>query len=90
MINVPSFILTMQTYKEKNRWIATQLPMSNTVEDFWTMVVEQNVKIIIQLEEVNDWVSKLCFCQYFSVETPQAVHNHRDDDILIVLIIFIL
>ena len=66
----------MQTYKEKNRWIATQLPMSNTVEDFWTMVVEQNVKIIIQLEEVNDWVSKLCFCQYFSV--------------LIVLIIFIL
>ena len=50
----------MQTYKEKNRWIATQLPMSNTVEDFWTMVEEQNVKIIIQLEEANDWVSKLC------------------------------
>jgi len=44
----------MDTYKEKNHWIATQLPMKNTVEDFWTMVVEQGVQIIVQLEGFSD------------------------------------
>ncbi|XP_067942829.1 receptor-type tyrosine-protein phosphatase epsilon-like [Watersipora subatra] len=40
----------VDAHREKNHWIATQLPLSNTVADFWKMVLDQNINVIAQLE----------------------------------------
>ncbi|XP_067942846.1 receptor-type tyrosine-protein phosphatase epsilon-like [Watersipora subatra] len=43
-------IKSSAAYSERNHWIATQLPLSNTVTDFWKTVLDQNVNVIAQLE----------------------------------------
>lgn len=40
----------MQTYREKDQWVATQLPLSNTVVDFWQLMVDNDMQVITQLE----------------------------------------
>ncbi|XP_067942835.1 receptor-type tyrosine-protein phosphatase epsilon-like [Watersipora subatra] len=40
----------VDAHREKNHWVATQLPLSNTVGDFWKMVLDQNINAIAQLE----------------------------------------
>ncbi|XP_067942848.1 receptor-type tyrosine-protein phosphatase alpha-like [Watersipora subatra] len=42
--------ILVDAYRERNHWIATQLPLSNTVTDLWKMVLDQNVNVIAQLE----------------------------------------
>ncbi|XP_067942963.1 receptor-type tyrosine-protein phosphatase epsilon-like [Watersipora subatra] len=37
-------------FKEKKQWIATQLPLSNTTPDFWQLILELEVSVIVQLE----------------------------------------
>ncbi|XP_067946482.1 receptor-type tyrosine-protein phosphatase epsilon-like [Watersipora subatra] len=37
-------------YREKKQWISTQLPLDNTVADFWQLLLENQTNIIIQLE----------------------------------------
>ena len=36
-----------QGYKRKNAYIACQSPMESTVADFWRMVREQHVNVIV-------------------------------------------
>ncbi len=36
-------------YRQKEAYIATQTPLSNTVNDFWKMVFEHEVKCIVML-----------------------------------------
>ncbi|XP_059477511.1 uncharacterized protein LOC132197917 isoform X2 [Neocloeon triangulifer] len=40
-------------YKRKNAFIATQVPLSDTVSDFWLMVYQQRVKSVIVLNEAE-------------------------------------
>ena len=40
----------MQSYREKKQWIAAQLPLSNTIIDFWQLIIEQDTEIVVQLE----------------------------------------
>ncbi|KAF6027767.1 hypothetical protein EB796_013924 [Bugula neritina] len=40
----------VNTYREKNQWLATQLPLSNTIVDFWQLVEDQDVKVVLQLD----------------------------------------
>ncbi|CAK8679923.1 unnamed protein product [Clavelina lepadiformis] len=39
----------IESFQKGRRFIATQGPKNNTIEDFWTMVWEQNVSIIVML-----------------------------------------
>ena len=40
--------------KTDKTYIATQSPMINTAEDFWRMVWEQQSKVILMLNPLND------------------------------------
>ncbi|XP_059477545.1 tyrosine-protein phosphatase 69D-like isoform X2 [Neocloeon triangulifer] len=40
-------------FKRKNAFIATQVPLSDTVSDFWLMVYQQKVKSVILLNEAE-------------------------------------
>nr|CAH8863550.1 unnamed protein product [Trichobilharzia regenti] len=39
-------------YRKQNAFIATQAPLPNTFEDFWTMVWEQNTSVIVMLSKI--------------------------------------
>ena len=41
----------MQGYKQKRGFIIAQAPMSNTAGDFWKMVYEREVAVIVMLSE---------------------------------------
>ena len=39
-----------QGYKEKRELVATQLPLTHTIADFWQLILEKDIQIIVQLE----------------------------------------
>lgn len=41
-------------YKNKNSFIATQVPIENTLAEYWLMVFECNVKTIVWLHGKNE------------------------------------
>lgn len=41
-------------YDRHSKFIATQGPMENTIDDFWTMVWEQNVTGIVMLTQTRE------------------------------------
>ena len=41
-------------FQQKHAFIATQAPLENTVVDFWRMVLEQNVQIIVMLTKIEE------------------------------------
>ncbi|XP_063908265.1 uncharacterized protein LOC135126273 isoform X3 [Zophobas morio] len=41
-------------YEKPKRYIATQTPLTCTVHDFWSMVCQENVKIIVMLCKLED------------------------------------
>lgn len=48
---VPNYINLMQGYKQKRGFIIAQAPLSNTTGDFWKMVYEREVAVIVMLSE---------------------------------------
>lgn len=50
-------------FRFKEQFIATQIPLPHTVGDFWRMVDEQNVGVILSLNEIdiNDKVSNISY-----------------------------
>lgn len=57
----------VMSYKERKRWICAQGPLEHTVADFWRMVYEQGVEIIIMLTNLEEYNRVKC-AQYW----PQA------------------
>ena len=43
-----------QSYNEGRLYVATQTPVSNTVDDFWRMVWEQRSTIVVMLSDLTD------------------------------------
>ena len=41
-------------YRIKNEFIATQSPLEETIQDFWTMIWEQNCKTIVMLSDKSE------------------------------------
>ncbi|XP_019746742.1 receptor-type tyrosine-protein phosphatase eta-like [Hippocampus comes] len=55
-------------------FICTQAPMRNTMEDFWRMVWEQNVRIIVMVTALRDRDLVLCD-EYWSLEPGTVYHG---------------
>ena len=54
--------LLVKGEKRKNEYIATQSPLAATAEEFWWMVWEQKVKVIVMLKEHNQ--VNMCIFKY--------------------------
>ena len=44
----------IDSYSGKNAFIAAQAPMKETIEDFWAMVLQENIRTIVMLTHVDD------------------------------------
>ncbi|KAJ8311639.1 hypothetical protein KUTeg_010994 [Tegillarca granosa] len=66
----------LQNFKNKSGqdFIVTQHPLTNTIEDFWTMIWEQNVSVIVMLTPQND-DCKISYEKYFPSE-PQSTKQY--------------
>ena len=42
-------------YKDRKKWICAQGPLEHTVQDFWRVVYEQNVEMIIMLTNLEEY-----------------------------------
>jgi protein tyrosine phosphatase len=46
-------------FRVKDQFVATQFPMPSTVSDFWRLICEKSVSLIVVLNEV-DMQIKVC------------------------------
>ena len=44
----------LQSFYNKNAYIITQYPLTNTIHDFWRMVWEQNSLIVVNLTQDDE------------------------------------
>lgn len=40
-------------FRVKDQFVATQFPLTSTVSDFWRLITEKNVSLIVVLNEVD-------------------------------------
>ena len=72
-INASRIRSIYQEPMDDNKLIATQAPKDNTVEDFWEMIVQERVSIIVCLIEEEGIEKGECY-QYF----PQNIKQDED------------
>ena len=58
-----------QGYQQKNMYIVTQGPMRNTVNDFWRMIWEKQVEVVVMLTKIEER-GKVC-THYHSMKSVQ-------------------
>jgi protein tyrosine phosphatase len=49
-----SIYLCIQGYTRKGTFIATQGPLPQTINDFWRMVAEKDVHVIVMLTQLEE------------------------------------
>ncbi|KAF1386528.1 hypothetical protein PFLUV_G00095790 [Perca fluviatilis] len=66
----------MDGYKQRNAYIGTQGPLEKTYSDFWRMVWEQNVLVIVMTTRTDEGSRRKCG-QYWPLEEGgQEVYGH--------------
>uniref|UniRef100_A0AAY4CXM4 Tyrosine-protein phosphatase non-receptor type 9 n=1 Tax=Denticeps clupeoides TaxID=299321 RepID=A0AAY4CXM4_9TELE len=66
----------MDGYKQKNAYIGTQGPLERTYGDFWRMVWEQNVLIIVMTTRTDEGGRRKCGQYWPLQEGGQEVYGH--------------
>jgi protein tyrosine phosphatase len=44
----------LQGYSKKGAYIATQGPLRNTIDDFWRMIWEREVSVVVMLTQLEE------------------------------------
>ncbi|XP_023724351.1 receptor-type tyrosine-protein phosphatase epsilon isoform X3 [Cryptotermes secundus] len=47
-------------FRLKDQFVATQFPLTSTVGDFWRLIAEKNVSLIVVLNEVETQIKNVC------------------------------
>uniref|UniRef100_A0A8C5GEW8 Tyrosine-protein phosphatase non-receptor type 9 n=1 Tax=Gouania willdenowi TaxID=441366 RepID=A0A8C5GEW8_GOUWI len=66
----------MDGYKQKNAYIGTQGPLERTYGDFWRMVWEQNVLVIVMTTRTEEGSRRKCGQYWPLEESGQEVYGH--------------
>ncbi|XP_035391030.1 tyrosine-protein phosphatase non-receptor type 9 [Electrophorus electricus] len=66
----------MDGYKQKNAYIGTQGPLEKTYGDFWRMVWEQNVLVIVMTTRTDEGGRRKCGQYWPLQEGGQEVYGH--------------
>ena len=64
------YLLIIKGEKRKNEYIAAQSPLAATAEEFWWMVWEQKVKVIVMLKEQN----QVYYYMHFVMHMKFVIH----------------
>eukprot|EP01134_Creolimax_fragrantissima_P004633 CFRG4633T1 len=76
-------------YKRKNAYICAQAPVSNGIEDFWAMIWQQNVKVVLMLAQLIEggkekcsryWPESIGETMNFGAYSIKYVRNDEQDD----------
>lgn len=79
-------------YKERKKFICAQGPMDNTVNDFWRMVWEQHLEMILMLTNLEEYSKTKCAKYWPDAQTGEKkfgdfvvshVHEKRYSDYII-------
>ncbi len=75
--------IVMHLANIRHHYIASQGPLSNTTTDFWQMVWEQSVNLIVMVTNFNELNQQKCF-QYLPLthEPPNNVLRFGDYEVL--------
>nr|CAD7402639.1 unnamed protein product [Timema poppensis] len=80
--------VSVDGFRTKDQFIVTQFPLNNTVGDFWRLVLEKNIPLIVVLNEIDMSDKSLSMCEfrpladqpltpvpYLTVRLKQQSHN---------------
>jgi protein tyrosine phosphatase len=65
--------LYIDSYKQRKTFIVTQTPLSNTLDDFWAMVVQCHVRCIVSMNG-PDYVEDTCI-DYWPTQVGSAIQT---------------
>uniref|UniRef100_A0A0P5PRA2 protein-tyrosine-phosphatase n=1 Tax=Daphnia magna TaxID=35525 RepID=A0A0P5PRA2_9CRUS len=66
----------IEGYDNSESFILTQDPMDSTQRDFWRMVLEHNIVVIVMLSEMGDASDSSCCPQYWPDDDQEVTHDH--------------
>ncbi|XP_069704002.1 receptor-type tyrosine-protein phosphatase T-like isoform X1 [Periplaneta americana] len=52
--------VSVDGFKVKDQFVATQFPLPSTVGDFWRLIDEKNVSLIVVLNELDEQIKNVC------------------------------
>ena len=66
----------VEGYDNSESFILTQDPMESTQRDFWRMVLEHNICVIVMLSEMDGGSDASCCLQYWPEDDQETTHDH--------------
>ena len=67
------YYIVTQGYDKAKKFVATQGPLPNTIEDFWFMVWEQKCEVIVMLTKCEEGKKVALHLPFFVVEQEAKV-----------------
>ena len=79
----------VQGFSHARKFIATQAPLDHTIADFWRMIVEQRVRVIIMLTNLNErhYRSNEAKCARYWPSKHSHLQQHTYDRVCVTRVI---